>query len=102
MPFWISILHVVADSEDKNILSVEIVNLSDLMNFSHLKVLLEMRTSLFCFIVSKHNLDPVSGLHTATFFTLFQEMKIVGVDPAHLEVVDYLLEVHLKVKLCIF
>ena len=71
MPFWKSILHVVADSEDKNILSVEIVNFSDLLNLSHLKVLLEMRASLFSF-VCKYNLDPVSGLHTtSTFLTFF-------------------------------
>jgi hypothetical protein len=94
-------LHIVADSEDKNILSVEIVNFSDLLNFSHFKVLLEMRSSLFCFI-SKYNLDPVSGLHTSTFLTFLKKMSIVRVDPAHLEVIDDLLEMDLKVKLRTF
>jgi hypothetical protein len=94
-------LHEVADSEDKNILSVEVVNLSDLLNFSHLKVHLEMCSSLFSF-VCKYNLDPVSGLHTSTFLTLFEEMSIVRVDPAHLKIINDLLEMYLKVELCTF
>ena len=101
MPIWISILHEVADSEDKNILSVEVVNLGDLLNFSHLKVLLEMRSSLFSF-VCKYNLDPVSGLHTCTFLTIFLKVSIVRVDPAHLKIIDDLLEMYLKVELRTF
>ena len=101
MPIWISILHIVADSEDKNILSFEIVNVSDLLNFSHFKVVLEMCSSLFCFI-SENNLDPVGGLHTSTFLTLFKKVSEVRVDPAHLEVIDYLLEMYLKVELRTF
>jgi hypothetical protein len=94
-------LHEVPDSEDKNILSVEVANLSDLLNFSHLKVLLEMRSSLFSF-VCKYNLDPVSGLHTCTLLTIFLKVSIVRVDPAHLKIIDDLLEMYLKVELRTF
>lgn len=94
-------MHVVADSEDKNILSVEKVNLSDFLHVSHLKVLLEMCGTLFSF-VCKHKLDPVGRLQTSPFLTIFKEVKIVRVDSAYLEVINDLLEMHLKVILRLF